>query len=511
VTVGAQRLVVGGLIGLALVLRLYLVVSTAYVWDEDREWIPLGHAITLADEPRYLPWRSLSHPALSAYLVKATSALLGDHPMGNRIGFVIAGTLTVLAVTLLAWEWLGFGGAVVAALVLGLNEYHLGVSAFATEKSPYLMWSAWACLCLGRFLLRERPGWLYLAAAAAGLAFLFKETAGLLLPVFLLALVAAGRAAWLRRPEMWVAAGIGGAVVLPDVIWNIRHWDQGLGLHTGRVQGLGLTLHYLLFFGRDLARDLAHTLGLRFFDPVDEYPAMNAAWGLVLVLSAATAAWQWKRLPPVGRLSAIWFWSVLGFFVFTEPAAPRLIEGTGLMVDTKAWFWVDQLLVPGALLASWLVVRFDASWRLWTMGAVVACSALSTAAVFQNAIGLPSMAVAMSPNVIAPGARDPVAVRASVFTCQRCDASARLVAVRVNRFDGRGPTAALPGDVAGADIGSDDRDFVVLTDAAGGERQFLFDYTPGAGPGGPSSSMPVVSGRVSITTRRIPEPFWRRR
>jgi 4-amino-4-deoxy-L-arabinose transferase-like glycosyltransferase len=448
----------GAILLVALALRGYLALSTAYIWDEDREWIPLGRSISFAEETRHLPWRSVSHPALSAYVLKATSTVLGDHALGYRAGFVIAGTIAILAVGLLAWQWLGFRGALAAAIVMTFNEYHLAVSMLATEKSGYLMCSAVALLFFGRFLKDERPRNLYVAAAASGVAFLFKETAGLLLPVFALALLVSGRAAWLGRPQTYVAAGIGALLLLPDLVWNLTNAGGGFGLHSGRVEGLGLTRYYLTFFGRDLVRDLYELIGRRLHDPVAEYPAMNAGWGVVLLVSAGLALMRWKHLPAIGRLAAVGFWFVLVWFTVIEPVQARRIEQTLLMLDTKVWFWVDLTLIPGALLAAWALTSLSVRWQRPAWGLLLALAVLSTGRVFHDRLGIPPVAVALAPNPIWPPAGQLVPVRAVARPCQICDDDLRLVRVRVDRFDGRGFVAPRPGEVAGATPGTDDRE-----------------------------------------------------
>ena len=499
-----QRLLLGALLLVGLLLRVYLALSTAYIWDEDREWIPLGQSISFAADDRHLPWRSVSHPALSGYVVKGTSTVLGEHALGYRIGFVIAGTVTILAVSLLAWTWLGFTGALWAAVFMTFNEYHLAVSILATEKSGYLMCSALALLFFGRFLKGEQPRDLYLAAAASAVAFLFKETAGLLLPVFAMTLLASGRAAWLRRPQAYVAAGLGLLILLPDLLWNLSRGEGGFALHSARVEGLGVTRYYLAFFGRDLARDLYQLLGRRLHDPVAEYPAMNAGWGALLIVSAAFALWRWKRLHPIGRLAVVSFWFVLLFFSVIAPAEMRLVEQTRLMVDTKVWFWVDLTLLAGSLLAAWALTQLSGRWQWVAFGAVLLLASFSTGKLFQYRLGIPAVAVALRPNTVWPPDGELVPVSAVVLPCQVCPETIRLVSVRVDRFDGKGLVPPDAGEVVDASIGTDDREFQVRAAVSPGvsRRVYLFEF---ASPVGGR----VIPARVAVSDQVILSPFWR--
>ena len=57
--------------------------------------------------------------------------------------------------------------------------------------------------------------------AATGLAFYAKEHSALLLPIFLLALLATGRRAWLRRPHPYLACALFVVCLAPDLYWNV--------------------------------------------------------------------------------------------------------------------------------------------------------------------------------------------------------------------------------------------------------------------------------------------------
>jgi hypothetical protein len=487
---------------LACALRLYLVVATTYIWDEDREWIPLSQSIGWSN----LPWRSLSHSALTAYLVKGTSLLIGANPLGFRLAFALAGTAAVWAVGKLAWEWLGFEGAIVAAVAMGLNEYHLGISALATEKSPAMMCSAIAILNFGRFLKSERLRDLHLAALFTGLAFLFKETAVLLAPAFLAALVTSGRARWLARKELWLAAGLALIVTLPDLIWNTLHWEKGYGLHSGRVAGIGLTPHYVLFFGRDFLRDVYRSLNKYLFDSAVGYPAMNVVWGGMMLAAASTAVLRWRKLEPIGRLAAVVFWMILLFFSLSTPGQSRFIEETKLMVDTKMWFWVDQVLIGGVLLIAWCVVTAGPRWRIGAFGLVVAACVFSTGRVFGNNLGMHAVQMISSPTAIWPPDGRYVDVRMFVQTCQICDAQVRLLATRVNRFDGQGLVQTTDEEIRGAMPESDDRDFQVrvATGPNSDQRAYRFEYAVVVG----KSHSVTLFPRVFVRPQEPAAPFW---
>jgi 4-amino-4-deoxy-L-arabinose transferase-like glycosyltransferase len=500
-----ENAVFGGIILLAFLLRLYVILSTTYIFDEDHEWIPLGRSISFA----HLPWRSASHSALTAYIVKATSAVIGENPLGYRVGFALAGTLAVWAVGKLAWECLGFRAAVVAASVMTFNEYHVAISAFATEKSPYLACGAMATLHFGRFLKLEKKRNLLLAAVFAGSAFIFKETAALLIPAFFSALLVSGRTNWLRRKETWLAAGLGLIVVLPDLIWNAVYWREGYGLHTGRISGLGLNPHYALFFARDLLSRVYQALGRGLFDPAHEYPSMNAVWGGILMASSVIAVLKWKKLEPAGKLAAILFWTVLLFFALGKPGESRLVEETGLMVDAKAWFWIDQILIGGSFLAAWCAASLTGRWRFVALGLVIAAGLLSTVRVLRNSLGIPDVRIVLSPSAVWPPDGRLVNVKAAMLACQICDARFRLVETKVNRYDEKGLVPSSGDEILNATLGTDDRDFQIraATGPFPDRRVYRFQYAVSVGNSLPRTILPSVT----VTKKQAPSPpFWAR-
>jgi len=486
---------------------LYLVISTAYIWDEDREWIPLGRSISFSSVAPNLPWRSVSHHAGSAYIIKATSSVFGQNALGYRIGFALAGAITVWAVGMLAWEWLGAQGCILAALALALNEYHLAVSAIATEKSQYLMCSALSILHFGRFLKFEKSRNLYLTAVFAGVAFLFKETSGLLLPACAAALLVSGKAGWFKRRETYIAAGLGFAIVLPDLFWNFFNWDKGYGLHTGRIAGLGFNRHFFLFFGRDLIAKISQALGRFLADPAKEYPAMNALWGAIVIGSALFAIVKWRKLQPIGRLVTIFFWCILLFFMLGKPGQTQYIVETQLLVDSKAWFWVDQVLIGSSVLVAWSISSLTGRWKQLGMAVFVLACLMSLVRVHDK-LEMPTVQLTIVPNTIWPADGQFIDLKTFVLPCQICKPTLRLVESTTDDHDGRGVIPSSTEEIRGLMQGTDDREFQAAAKNGGtaAARNYGFRYEiSDRGLKWSVSRQVVVSNRISPLV-----PFWAR-
>lgn len=496
-----------GLLLLALAVRLFLILTTTYLWDEDREWIPLARSIVFTGEHANLPWRSILHTATTAYLSKAGELLLGQTALGYRLAFALCGTASIWAVGQLAREWLGLRAALISVLFLTVNEYHMGISTFVMEKTPYLMCAALALLHFARFLRHERSRHLYFAAAFSGAAMQIKETAVLLAPVFFLTIVAAGRLALIKKKEPYVAAGVAGLFLVPDLIWNLFHFKEGLGVHSGRIAGIGLNPYYILFFARDWTKAALRALGRHVSDAAAEYPAQNAFLGILLLVAAVLAVVYWRKLDPVGRLVAISFWFVIFFFALVQTGEQRFIPGTQTPLDRHVWFWIDMVLLGGAVLVGWAATALPRPARFTTLAAL----AIGTLFASYHAIGglgTPPAIVEIAPVHIWPPNNSKVTIRTYLGACQLCTPTFRLDRAEVDEGDGAGFRTATAEQVEGAQLGTADREWLVTASLHPGsnrrEYRFRFTVLDGRGHSQQQERSVVVDSSISLWAL----PYW---
>ena len=254
----------------ALGARVQLAMTRDYIHDEDNTAIPLSKTISFAPGNLHLPLRGENHPALPAYVVKASSTLFGTTHLGYRLMHVLLGLVTIALVYAMTRQWYGPGPARWAAVFLAFNEYHLNVSSRATAHVPHLLLVTVAVYAFSRFLATERAIYLYAAGASAGLAFYCKESTGLLLPVFALTLVISKHRRWLLGPHVYLACAVMRSVISPDIIWNLRtnpdtakvsynneaHGQATYAAHLRRIGGLGLSPYPSMFYFRGPVRSL---------------------------------------------------------------------------------------------------------------------------------------------------------------------------------------------------------------------------------------------------------------
>jgi len=224
---------------LALVLALTLL------------WQSLSPFTLIEDEAHYwewsrrLDWSYYSKGPGVAFLIRASTAILGDSEFAIRLPAAVSVFLGALACVLTAREIFKDRIVTFTAAVL-----YLGVPGFAfssmlmTIDAPYLACWSFASLFAARAILRARSKDWFLFGLALAVGFLLKYTILLLIPGVLLAILLTRN----RRPKINPAACIlGTSLVLlglvPVIVWNsthdwatFRHLLGHLGMHGGDTE-----------------------------------------------------------------------------------------------------------------------------------------------------------------------------------------------------------------------------------------------------------------------------------
>jgi 4-amino-4-deoxy-L-arabinose transferase-like glycosyltransferase len=357
----------------ALAVRVSLGVTREYIHDEINTAIPLSKTISFEPGRLHLPLRGENHPALPAYVVKASSTLFGTSQLGYRGMHILLGLLTITLVYATAREWYGSVAARWAAALMAFNEYYLNVSSRATAHVPNLFFVTAAVYAFSRFLLSERPRYLYLAGASMGLAFYCKESTALLLPVFALTLLVSRQRRWLLKPQVYLACVIWFLVVAPDVAWNlsdnaatakVTYNNQTVGqasyaTHLKRIGGLGLSLYPSMFYFRGTVRSsYLQIMGRPLTDNTAEYESINPALGVLLLGGVLATTVRLRGRDQLRIFLLLMFWCIFGFFTMIRPGDP------GGRLDSVSWIWVETTLVAAVVLASARLADVSGTWRL---------------------------------------------------------------------------------------------------------------------------------------------------
>jgi dolichol-phosphate mannosyltransferase len=186
---------------------------------------------------QHLDYGYLDHPPMVAWLIRASTALLGQTEFAVRAGALLCGTLTSFFVFRLTRNVFGDEAALASlALTQALPFFFLS-GLLMTPDSP--LTASWAaCLYfLERALVAGKSGAWWRAGIALGVGLISKYTILLVaMAAFAYMLWDARPRHWLRRYEPYIGALCALAIFSPVLIWNIEHhWASFAFQTSGRL------------------------------------------------------------------------------------------------------------------------------------------------------------------------------------------------------------------------------------------------------------------------------------
>lgn len=209
-----RALLLIAVIGAATLLRLWLAAALPLVDDEAYYWAWAQHLA--AGYP--------DHPPAIAWLIAATTLLLGDTTLGVRAGAVLLSAGIALLLYDLGRTMYGPRAGAVAAIGYQLVPAFSIGSIFAFPDAPFVFFWVLAAWALWRARTGGRARDWYLAGLAAGLAAASKLNAAFLaISMAGFVLWTPSERRWRLRPEPYRAAAVALLVFLPVVLWNTEH------------------------------------------------------------------------------------------------------------------------------------------------------------------------------------------------------------------------------------------------------------------------------------------------
>ncbi len=368
--------VLATLIRLLFAARLPLFPDETYYW----EW------------SRRLAGGYFDHPPMIAVLIRAGTVFGEPTPLAVRFFPVLAGGITGLATSAIAWRLAGGMASVRAAVLFALMPLAATGLVLATPDSPLLATSAVGLYCVVRALQsivrsRESLRWWSAAGIALGLAFASKYTA-ILLPVTIAVAVLARPSlrARLREPGPYVACVLATLLFLPVLQWNAAH--DWISFRFQIQHGLGAPK------GSALKRELELIGGqLGLVSPI-------------LFALLAHAVWRTLRRPLDDARFALAVVAVGSWVFFAYSATRRSVEPN----------WPAPSYIPGVvLLASLAATAGHARW-------------LRRGVALALVLVIVLYAHALAPILPLPARRDPLARNAGwPGVAARVDSTRRLV------------------------------------------------------------------------------------
>ncbi len=225
---GGRRLTIAFVVYLVL-LRLFYGGPFEILFEEGYYWSYAQH----------LDISYLDHPPMVAWLIGASTTLLGNSEFSVRIGALVCWAVTGYYAYRLTDAVHGAKIALRALLLVALLPIFFGFGLVITPDSPLLACWAGALFYLYRSLIEEnRAAWIGVGIFL-GLGMLSKYVTALLGGATLLFLLVDSRSRkWLSRPEPYLAFLIVLVLFLPVIIWNAQHdWGSFYFQGPGRLMG----------------------------------------------------------------------------------------------------------------------------------------------------------------------------------------------------------------------------------------------------------------------------------
>lgn len=280
----------------ALLLRVYQTSHHPFTSDELIN-IPIVDAIRLSLSNPNLVLSGPDHPLLNVYAAHISTLLLGKTLIGYRAANAVFGTLTCLAVYLLAREIGGKPAGLWAAALLAIDQFHTTLSGALNSNDAGAILFGTLALVSGTRIKPQASLKPFLGLGLwFGLAYLSKETAVLLAPaLWLFFAFSPERRPVIRDPRWYLAHAVFLLVVLPD-LWNLATTGGWLQSSSGKaLNGDGLPIQgkaLSLFFGEIVMWFKPEVLG-----GVKSYwcwPLRTVHW-VAGVLYFAAIIWAWRR------------------------------------------------------------------------------------------------------------------------------------------------------------------------------------------------------------------------
>lgn len=211
----------------AILLRLFYLGAPELLFEEAYYW----------NYAQHLDIGYLDHPLMVAWLIKATTSLLGNIEFAVRLGAFMCWFVTAYCIFKLTLELFNRSTAYRALAIMAVLPVYFSFGFFMSPDAPMTACWAMAVYFFYQIIVNEKKhAWLGLGIAI-GLGLISKYTIGLLgAAMVLFLLIDQPSRKWLTRPEPYLAVVIALLLFSPVVIWNFQHdWASFTFQSQGRL------------------------------------------------------------------------------------------------------------------------------------------------------------------------------------------------------------------------------------------------------------------------------------
>lgn len=337
-------------------LRFYGAKTLLQLNQDEMKDIRAAQTISFNLNDLRLPWVDKTEDASlmpHKYLIRIGEALFGESDLGRRLPFVIVGVLTILILYLLVRPALGTEVALLACLLLSIDQFHIGICRVIDYNGPHMFFVTLSLLLFYKALKEDKSYYHLINGLVIGAGFWVKEVMLLLIPVYIIYLMIVPEYRfWLKRKIFWLSLLISVLIALASVCVILSTSGAPRYFYIGKCARLGLSLNATALYLGELIL-LMIKPSYEFFRQVFHYlnsqtPMENFVFGGLTLYSVAFFLREKNRFV---QLMIISF--VINFIIFTFI---RQFQGMDSIWVMSSFTWSCFGFLPGLVIAAYFIV-----------------------------------------------------------------------------------------------------------------------------------------------------------
>jgi 4-amino-4-deoxy-L-arabinose transferase-like glycosyltransferase len=314
-------------------------------------YLNLGYIDLYMDESYYWGWAQsfefgyYSKPPMVAWLIMATTSLLGDSELAIKIGSILVYPITTIVVYKIALELFDAKSAFYSGLVFfTLPSIWLSSMIISTDVVLLLFWSLTILFFIKALKYEELRYWV-LAGVFAGLGLLSKYNMILFLfSVFTILSIFKEYRKHLKQKELYITMAVAVVVFLPNLLWQYNN-DFISFAHTSEIS--------------QMDRELFH--------PNKMFEFLGAQFGVFGPILFATLLIILFKYKSLSHQQKILFWFSVPFLIFITTlsllsrafanwAAPTYVAATIIVVAYLVYNKQDRLIKASIIIHTLLAI-----------------------------------------------------------------------------------------------------------------------------------------------------------